>query len=131
MKKRREIKFRYVFKHNVTGKVLFRYWTIEQIEQGSYPIFFEFENYTLVSKDQSTGFRDSKSTKEFPVGQEIYEGDIVKVGDETYRIYYEDGYACYWLATEGGSLINGSLDIELIEYYGGIHVIGNIYELVN
>jgi len=49
---------------------------------------------------QYTGFRDRKRTKEFPKGQEIYEGDIVKnEADVIGWVEYCNNCGCYEVMT--------------------------------
>lgn len=69
MEKEREIKFRYRIKDTFTGKIEFRYLTLNEIEGG-----LVFNNiglkHEVLSRDQFTG-RSDKNRKD------IYESDIV------------------------------------------------------
>ncbi len=77
----------------------------------------DHQDYVLM---QYTGLRDSKRTKEYPNGQEIYEGDIVR---------------CY-----GGAYLNGAYEYDYITEVrdirdlggiirpGNVEILGNKYE---
>ena len=68
----REIKFEYGFTNHAPLKI-----TLKGLEFG-----FDFISGDLGQikyRRQFTGLIDNKRTKEYPNGQEIYEGDIVKV----------------------------------------------------
>lgn len=76
---------------------------------------------------QYTGFKDSKRTKEYPEGQEIYDGDIVKAS-----IYCDEKpqeLTVQWLGS--GFVIeyeDSESDIVLIsEFIGSLEVIGDIH----
>lgn len=73
------------------------------------------------SVGQYTGLRDSKRTKEYPNGQEIYEGDIVRhaTDEGVYKVIFEDG----------GFYVKNlfEYDFQTINEYP-LEVIGNIYE---
>lgn len=80
---------------------------------------------------QYTGLKDSKRTKEYPEGQEIYEGDIVRsitgkaasaVGEEGVIKWYScpPGFGVKW-----EYISNCRIEREWLE---DMEVIGNIYE---
>lgn len=77
------MKVRYVFKHNKTGVIEFRYATLEEIENG---ILFQFKKelesfgYELISRDQYIGMLDVNN-------KEIYENDM-------FYSRYKVSYAC-------------------------------------
>lgn len=86
-----------------------------------------FEDVELM---QCTGIRDKTSTKEFPKGKKIFEGDIVKVGNEGNALVFYDekkGYfgikysedCCYSIYESCYHLLKQKYICE---------VIGNIYE---
>ncbi len=84
---------------------------------------------------QYTGLKDNKRTAEYPEGQEIYEGDIVKLpcsnGTEEQMEYcsIENKKGCFVLQKQGKTL----KDITIITnalylHYYNCEVIGNIHE---
>ena len=92
------------------GKLHVGVWT-EENRTGD---FIEFE------VEQFTGLRDMKCTEEFPKGQMIYEGDILKpVYSDTLKIAtWDDDRACFI----GQNVFN-----EPLHYNLNIHeIIGNI-----
>lgn len=85
---------------------------------------------------QSTGLKDKKRTKEFPEGQEIYEGDIVKHPDteqckysDMWIVEYEPGA---WIQQRVGKGLRwppGGDPYEKVEWdWYNIEVIGNIHQ---
>lgn len=94
-------------------------------------------------KRQYAGLKDSKRTKEFPNGQEIYEGDILTWvradGEKTqkeifkYIVVFEEGsFVCNHAFEEYGrwGLLSRAFDSDL-QNLGKIEIIGNIYENSN
>ncbi len=84
---------------------------------------------------QYTGLRDCKRTKEYPVGQPIYEGDIVRQyigdldllgidnGEIISTVFYADGM--FQIKEDGYD----SDDLLLLrDYHEEMEVIGNIYD---
>ena len=72
-----------------------------------------------------TGLKDSKRTKEYPNGQKIWEGDIVKVlfGEQ------ELIYACEWYDEIGAWVFRGNGEWLMFEdVFETSEVIGNIHE---
>ncbi|WP_179223760.1 YopX family protein [Paenibacillus tyrfis] len=81
---------------------------------------------------QYTGLRDSKRTKEYPNGQEIYDGDVVKAREQsnmaTFTGYVHFLNGQYWVNYIGYESYYVPL-IQLVNaVYEPIEVIGNIYE---
>ncbi|MDO3682180.1 YopX family protein [Paenibacillus ehimensis] len=82
---------------------------------------------------QYTGLRDNKRTKEYPNGQEIYEGDVTRRGETTYQIVWMENRAKF-----GAKVIRSEcvlvrnltfpLDHYVDEHDSLLEVIGNIYE---
>ena len=124
----REIKFRGL---DIQGE--WRYGNLSillqkvgKVEKGTYisnrcgrPFAFQVQSKTI---GQFTGLHDKKRTKEYPDGQEIYEGDIVKEKwcVDNFTVIFQHG--CF-LAHDGrGPFL--ILDDRHLDY----EVIGNIYE---
>ncbi|MDD3040416.1 YopX family protein [Bacteroides sp.] len=84
-------------------------------------LFYQPLDFKLM---QFSGFHDSKRTKKYPKGQEIFDGDIVFWGKgdnaPAERVFKADG--AFWVTCEDGDRIL------LAEVLKGIKVIGNIYE---
>lgn len=57
-----------------------------------------FDEVLPESVGQSTGLKDRKRTDAFPEGQDIYQGDDLKVGHRTYTIKIDSfhGYRFLW-----------------------------------
>jgi hypothetical protein len=93
------------------------------------------DDWLLVPQDveimQSTGLKDKKRTKEYPEGQEIYEGDKIKFGDNKFWcvvVWNDKGFYQLWRNT----MINWTLWID--DYYNNsghrkdLEVVGNIHQ---
>jgi len=72
-----------------------------------------------------TGLRDKKRTKEFPDGQPIFEGDIVKDGEIIMQVVYNEKYASFSLRNPGWMYDHFFNEASRPE---DCEIIGNIYE---
>ena len=90
-------------------------------------------NFAIYYEDlQFTGLKDSKRTKEFPDGQEIYEGDILKLSYETismigYVKQQKDGEWIFY--KDEGNFLGVHHNIDKIKVIGNIHENSNLLEL--
>jgi hypothetical protein len=67
----REIKFRYIWKHDGTGEIRTKEYTLDDIEHGKVEKPDFTIRWNLIARLRFTGLKDSK-------GVEIFEGDIIK-----------------------------------------------------
>mgnify|MGYP001615428661 CR=1 FL=1 len=78
----REIKFR--FWQPFTKKMIY-----PKNGEGTFNDLQEKEDWKVM---QYTGLKDKKRTKEFPTGQEIYEGDLIKLySGKTWEVSFKQG----------------------------------------
>ncbi len=80
-----------------------------------------------------TGLKDSKETKKYPKGQEIYEGDIVRYKSKNWDLKLIVGYAAGHFFIHGGNKERDKFkknheDLWKAKKIGSVKVIGNIYE---
>ena len=119
----REIKFRYIYQHHDTGRILNKIFDIHEIELELMGECF-IERYTLIARRQYSGLFDKN-------GLEIYVGDILRLyvldydfePTETYGEVIQLPDGCWYV---GG--VNDSI-YDCIQYQDKhFEVIGNIYE---
>lgn len=76
----RELKFRARFRHIRTRK---EFWQQSKV---NHKLEDADSLIQLTDWEQLTGLKDCKRTEEYPKGQEIYEGDILKASDSIIKI---------------------------------------------
>lgn len=106
---KREIKFRYSLRLKDTKRYCVWYFTLEEIEQGSFKELFD-DRYELLGKDQYIGLKDKNR-------KEIYEGDIVQWKTVKGKVEFRKGNFTTTLHPNIGR-----------PYWKACEVIGNIYE---
>jgi hypothetical protein len=125
----REIKFKYYFQHEETGRMCSMIFDYAQIFNGDCKrICDAMTGYVIIGKEQFVGLKDKK-------GVEIYEGDVCKIADpyeeneKTFTVEYSNGgFAVEWHSMFCGgeadmTTIGWAIDSEF-----SIEVIGNIYQ---
>jgi len=120
----REVKFKYLWQHNETGRFVEDTWDIFQIECGLNDYDYNYRRaYTFVARRQYTSIKDV-------TGEEIYEGDIVEC-DMVYRggklphigeIVYSQIYGAFATKNEAGVTLLHN------HYLSTFKILGNIYE---
>lgn len=116
----REIKFRYVVKSKVTGKIHKVIYFLRQIEQVPLHKLSDVfgDGYELISVDPFTGIKDDD-------GNDIFVGDIAKDYDgKIYEVIWDD--FCFNLK----DFYNSFHDYPSLAFSENIHVkvIGNVHE---
>lgn len=116
----REIKFKYIFKHEETGRIVTKVFDIGEIENAIFSD--EFRDYAVVARCQDTGLHDKN-------GEGIYEGYVVKQwlsGTEDDKEFFTG--VIEYLAPSFCIKVGEKSYIGLVNYGDNIEVIGNIYE---
>lgn len=122
----REIKIKYVFKHNNTNKIIYYFLNLDMLESvaGRNNVreemsAFEFNEFSLVDKLQYTGLKDHSTEI-----KELYDHDILQdeKGDH-YEIFWSDGSWC--IEEDNGDI--QILNQSFIDANYMVHV-GNAYE---
>lgn len=127
----REIKFKYIMKHQISGKLFTVYQTIEELENGARKLWELIKvGYQIYKKLQFTGLRDLDK-------KEIYEEDSVRFSPVFKHIWKGNiiwGRYGKWLVDCSGD-DGGVWDFSTRTIYEevgnkieNIEVIGNIYE---
>jgi len=73
---------------------------------------------------QYTGLKDRKRTKKYPEGQEIYEGDILKIKEYGNCVVESDGGCCYQVDSDE----MGCYSLCELASCEALEVIGNVYQ---
>lgn len=120
----KDIKFRYVFKHKETNEIILKYWTLADIEENGLPVYYNENEYELLSRDLCIKIEDI----------EFYENDKVEV-EEHYRgdYHYKDyiGIITYDIGELYIQAIDRTDYMNLFDWFYNHEnkkIIGNIYE---
>lgn len=123
----REIKIRYIFRNEETGKLIKKIFTIEELEKGiKLPLFHDIyfnKKWTIEARNLYIELKDKN-------GKDIYEKDVVKIDEYTgyYIVKYENGaYKLHHYKNEAWWhwLHTHSIFRDRVK---DIEVIGNVYE---
>jgi uncharacterized phage protein (TIGR01671 family) len=128
-------------------EIKFRAWIKKAKQMATWQqILKECDRFSLLQNEdfvfmQFTGLKDKKRTEEFPDGQPIYEGDIIKLTEEAQwgkmgRELPTENFAVEWVADEVSFQFDhtshlpnlGGHNIPLLLSIGQGEVIGNIHQ---
>jgi len=123
--------------------IKFRAWDKDSKRMFSWEALLQLMDLIDIFVDESlelmqfTGLKDRKRTKEYPEGQEIYEGDIVKFYTGTIQFPPPEGAKVYGrkkvvfeegMFQLGGHLLLTSGNISEVEVIGDIHTTPELLE---
>ncbi len=115
----REIKFRIWDKQNKEMLDLedlhYEYGKMS-IRTTMYNDYFDTEDMILM---QYTGIKDKN-------GKEIYEGDIIKYYDDTYKVEFKRDRGGYFPFAQGDGC--GCCQCEVVTFFNDCEILGNIYD---
>lgn len=115
----REIKFKYIFQHEETGRILALIFTLDEIQAEGFEDRLP-ARYRLVDRLQLTGRKDRN-------GRDIYDGDVFRDYDGILYYVSWDNYFSKW-STLGTSKLGYKLAKSTPGDFQSGEVIGNIYE---
>lgn len=112
----REIKFRYYYQHDETGRQHNKTWSLEDVQRGM-GIPDCLARYSLFATMQYTGLKDKNE-------KEVFEGDIVSGFGKLWLISWQVEEARFWIAPWKGNTSTW----KFMDEVNRMEVIGNIYE---
>lgn len=120
-----ELKFRQLITNKDTGAIEFHYWGYLHTCSVGLPVFINplgAVEWDLRTSEQYIGVNDCERTDEFPEGQPVYVGDIIKHMDKFYEIKQED--MCFYC--DGNEWIDEVKLVRRSNKVGNIHQNGDL-----